>query len=304
MVSIAMAVYNGSMYLKEQLDSIKRQTIKPDEIVIVDDSSSEPSDDIIASFIEQSNINVKYIKHDINKGYAVTFFDAMMMTTGNIIFLSDQDDIWSENKIEKTLDLLMENKNIKCISSRNIFINSAGEEIGREKRKHSLLYNVPIDSLLTQRELRPGMSLAFTRDILFQLKEIDLSMFNQHDRLIELIACDKNCFFIVEEYLTKYRLHGNNTSGLNRGIKARIGLNDRAKKSLNEMVYLENILKQQIINSSSEDKVKAQIEFYRHRAKLLSNRSIIRYVFGMLPYYKRANGIRMIIGDINAILKG
>lgn len=304
MVSIAMAVYNGSMYLKEQLDSIERQTIKPDEIVIVDDSSSDPSDDIIASFIEHSNIAVKYIKHEINKGYGMTFFDAIMMTSGDVIFLSDQDDIWAENKIERTLDFIKTNKNIKCISSRNIYINSAGEVIGREKRKYNLLYNVPIDSLLTQTELRPGMSLAFTRDVLLKLQKINLSMFNQHDRLIELIACDNNGFFIAEEYLTKYRLHGKNTSGLNRGIRARIGLNDRAKKSLNEMAYLENILKLQIINSSNEDEVKSQIEFYRNRAKLLSNRSFIHYVFGMLPYYKRANGIRMIIGDINAILKG
>jgi len=118
MISVAMATYNGEKYLIEQLDSIRTQTVAVDEVVICDDGSSDNTVSIIEEYISKYELNNWNIFiNEKNLGYADNFYHAMKRTTGDFIFLSDQDDIWLPDKVESMLKIMEMNPNIYVLGS-------------------------------------------------------------------------------------------------------------------------------------------------------------------------------------------
>lgn len=95
-ISVCIATYNGEKYIKEQLDSILPQLKKLDEIIISDDNSKDKTLKIIKS-LKESRIK---IFTNPKKGLISNFENAITKSSGDYIFLSDQDDIWHENKIQ------------------------------------------------------------------------------------------------------------------------------------------------------------------------------------------------------------
>lgn len=91
-----MATYNGELYIKEQLLSILGQIKSTDEIIISDDGSTDKTTDIINE-INDSRISLIF-NNSAKKGYTPNFQNALKAASGDIIFLSDQDDVWLENK--------------------------------------------------------------------------------------------------------------------------------------------------------------------------------------------------------------
>ena len=107
MISVAVTTYNGEKYIEEQLQSICEQTLSVDEIIIVDDCSTDNTVDIVENFIlrnEEKRIHLLVNKK--NLGYTKNFYKAISMTHGDYIFLSDQDDIWKTNKVERMIDVM------------------------------------------------------------------------------------------------------------------------------------------------------------------------------------------------------
>lgn len=105
-ISIAMATYNGAKYLQEQLDSFVAQTRQPDELVVCDDVSTDTTVDILESFRQQAPFTVRIYRNEKNLGYIKNFEKALSLCTGDIIFLSDQDDVWFNNKIAEMAAIL------------------------------------------------------------------------------------------------------------------------------------------------------------------------------------------------------
>jgi len=99
-ISIVMATYNGAQYLQEQLDSFVAQTRQPDELVITDDGSSDGTLDITRAFAQTAPFEVRWWQNEHNLGYAQNFNRALSRCTGDLVFLSDQDDVWFPQKIQ------------------------------------------------------------------------------------------------------------------------------------------------------------------------------------------------------------
>lgn len=98
-ISIAMAVYNGERFLHEQIDSILCQLSDDDELIVSYDESTDKSLAILQEYSERDN-RVKVIKNPYSPGVVHNFQNAVENTTRDIIFYSDQDDVWMPNKIE------------------------------------------------------------------------------------------------------------------------------------------------------------------------------------------------------------
>lgn len=98
-ISIAMATYNGENFIREQLDSLARQTLLPTEIVITDDGSTDSTLEIIDHFCRTAPFPVHTFRNPSRLGYANNFFKAASLCTGDIIAFCDQDDIWLESKL-------------------------------------------------------------------------------------------------------------------------------------------------------------------------------------------------------------
>lgn len=104
-VSIALATYNGASYLQEQLQSFMDQTRLPEELVVTDDCSTDETLEILERFSQMAPFDVFIYKNHKNLGYCGNFNQALLKTSGDLVFLSDQDDVWFPDKIEKLVDL-------------------------------------------------------------------------------------------------------------------------------------------------------------------------------------------------------
>lgn len=99
-VSIAMATYNGAKYIHAQLGSFATQARLPDELIVCDDRSSDETVRILENFSQTAPFKVRIVCNSENLGYARNFEKAISLCSGDLIFLSDQDDVWFTNKIE------------------------------------------------------------------------------------------------------------------------------------------------------------------------------------------------------------
>jgi glycosyltransferase involved in cell wall biosynthesis len=102
-VSVVISTYNGSAFILDQLYSILKQTYKISEIIIVDDASTDDTWLILQSFVLEHKI-IKLYQNEQNLGYNKSFEKALQLASGDVIAISDQDDIWHENKIETLLN--------------------------------------------------------------------------------------------------------------------------------------------------------------------------------------------------------
>lgn len=96
-----MATYNGERYLGEQLASIAAQTRLPDELVIMDDGSTDQTSAIVEAFARKASFPVRFHRNDTNLGYTRNFLKAAWQCSGSWIAFCDQDDIWIPEKIER-----------------------------------------------------------------------------------------------------------------------------------------------------------------------------------------------------------
>lgn len=117
--SVVLATYNGEKFIVEQLESIRNQTVKVDEVLISDDGSTDGTIALIEDYILNHNLTEKwYITKNIkNKGYARNFFDTAISASNDLIFFCDQDDIWEFDKVERMINILKENKDVNLLAS-------------------------------------------------------------------------------------------------------------------------------------------------------------------------------------------
>ena len=99
MISVCLASYNGEKYIKEQLDSILSQLNDEDELIVSDDGSTDSTPEILSSYSEQFPI-LRIVKGP-GKGVIKNFEYAISLAKGELIFLSDQDDIWCSSKVSR-----------------------------------------------------------------------------------------------------------------------------------------------------------------------------------------------------------
>lgn len=98
-ISIAMATYNGAKYLQEQLDSFVTQTRQPDELVVCDDGSSDATVEILRHFAAGAPFAVEIHENEVNLSHAKNFEKALSLCGGDVIFFSDQDEVWFPEKV-------------------------------------------------------------------------------------------------------------------------------------------------------------------------------------------------------------
>ena len=110
--SVVLATYNGERYIIEQLKSILDQTQKVDEVIICDDRSNDRTVSLVNRFIKENNLEESWSIYinEVNKGYINNFLDALLFVTKDIVFYSDQDDIWDKRKVEYMTQVFRDDK--------------------------------------------------------------------------------------------------------------------------------------------------------------------------------------------------
>ena len=108
LVSIITPVYNAERFLKYTIESVLQQEYKEGEIILVDDCSTDNSENIIKEYIKKDN-RIRYIKLEKNSGAAVSRNTAIKNARGRYIAFLDSDDIWTKNKLKVQIDFMKKN---------------------------------------------------------------------------------------------------------------------------------------------------------------------------------------------------
>lgn len=244
MISVAMATYNGEQFLKEQLDSIFTQSLPVDEVIICDDCSRDNTVSILNEYKKKYS-QIKIFENNENLGYKQNFKKALSLCSGDYIFLCDQDDVWYEDKVKLMIDIMNSNSNILSLASSFSFIDSDDKKVtiqlipGRSNNNFYLkevangdLVEVSLQEFMLHNYFQ-GCSLVITKEIKDWFVE-NFSEYLPHDWLINLYASYKCGMYFYNKSLFDYRIHKNNTIGVDMNVELNDQLNKQFKSANSE----------------------------------------------------------------------
>ena len=203
MISVCVATYNGGKYIKEQISSILLQLREDDEIVISDDGSKDDTIRILESFNDE---RIKVYHNQGKHGVVPNFENALKHSMGDVIFFSDQDDIWDENKVEKCL-VALNDADLVVHNSKVVFEDGSYPEGDFFQLRHSgsgywknLFKNSFVGSCMAFKKEVKDYVLPFPKHILW------------HDMWIGLMVEKHGHTKFINDQLLYYRRHGDNAS--------------------------------------------------------------------------------------------
>lgn len=252
-ISVAMAAYNGSAYIAEQLESFVTQTRKPDELVIVDDASSDGTVGIVESFAEKAAFRVEVLTLEKNCGYAQAFGMALSRCTGDLVFLSDQDDVWFPEKIETIVRHLENDTRIACFINDAMLTDSELVPSTATKAGQIKAAGLP-ETLFVM-----GCCVAVKRSLLDIALPIPQGARSHDDWLVGLSDC-LNLTKRFPDILQYYRRHENNVSNVYVNTILKIGRIRRTRE------YFRRLLKR----FTTTDSLERELNFYDQLKRRLS----------------------------------
>jgi glycosyltransferase involved in cell wall biosynthesis len=206
LVSVVLCTYNGGKYIAEQLLSIVKQTYNNIELIIVDDASTDQTGEIISNF-QQTDSRIKLFINDTNIGYNKNFEKAIGLASADYIAISDQDDIWEENKIE----IMMSNWPAMALFVFSLSGNFWGEDFANRKTAptiyyadiadiHKLVFNSPVH----------GHACMFKKELISHCLPFPTDIF--YDWWISMHAASIGTIGCIPHTLTWHRVHDSNSS--------------------------------------------------------------------------------------------
>lgn len=208
-----MTVYQGARFITEQLKSILPQLSDYDEVIIVDDASTDSTRSLISA-LQDSRLTV--VPKTKNEGILRGFETALYHSSGEIIFLSDADDVWLPKKVETVLEAFAHDDDLMIVASDAILIDADGNKIGdsfyaqRGKFRAGLWSNLLIGKF-------HGCTMAFRSALLPSVLPFPPGRRAHQDTWIGCVnALLGGKTKYIAEPLVAYRRHSSNDTGLKK----------------------------------------------------------------------------------------
>jgi len=208
-ISIALATYNGERYLLEQLESFRRQTLQPDELVVCDDCSSDKTLAILEDFSRTSPFEVRLLRNEVNLGHLRNFERALSRCEGDYIFLSDQDDTWAPNKLETVVTEFEKNPLIDVIVNDATYVDTDLASLGTTVLERVLSVGAKKSGHIA------GACTAISKRFRDFIVPFPASACPHHDVYIHRWANLLGTKLVLESPLQTWRIHGGNSTRLN-----------------------------------------------------------------------------------------
>jgi glycosyltransferase involved in cell wall biosynthesis len=320
-VSVAMATFNGERFISEQLDSILSQTLIPDELVIVDDASADETVRICREFAASAPFRVRIIPLRENVGYIRSFERALLGCECEYIFLCDQDDVWSGQKVE-TMVQMLEAAPGKYLAIHDLsYCDAQMVMVGETKLGRFR------DLGGADRNFVTGMATVVRRKLLETALPFPNEELVTHDAWLHECALALDVKIIVKEVLAGYRRHGTNATNekyINAGAKqsatqlVRSALRASSRRQVAARLKMfecvadwlvlqrEKLINSNLITSGRHAKKTAEYrsaaEWARRRLALLKyprSRRVIRVVANYLQGgYRPFSGVKSALKDL------
>ena len=275
MISIAMATYNGAKYLREQIDSILSQTIRDFELIVCDDCSTDETWKILEDYKDR-DLRVKLYSNQHNIGFIKNFEKAIGLCSGEYIALSDQDDVWLPNHLEVLYNLI-DDKMIACGNADMIDMN--GDRLGLTLQEMESFNYVPINNLqlassvIFFRNPFQGASMLIRRNFFSYALPIPNEI-KYHDSWFANLASFCGGITYTERIVNKYRMHGNNVTGMR--IKVRSKIRTFVSHLLFARMGHERLVVTKYVQERLPNRFSNEALYLEHIMKLLKRSSFVR----------------------------
>lgn len=245
-ISVALCTHNGAAYIDRQIASILAQSRPVDEIVLSDDASTDDTVAIVrravTDFSAQSDhaIGLQVLANPVALGVVANFEQAVLATTGSLIALCDQDDVWHREKIETEIRVFDEDATVELIFSDARLVDGGGaplahslfEALSMTRRERKLLLGGSAFEALLGRNLVTGATVVFRRSLLDTAAPFPSHWV--HDEWLAALAAAAGGVRMLDSELIDYRQHGGNQIGAGRpSLSEKVGRVAEARTARN-----------------------------------------------------------------------
>lgn len=218
-VDIIMGTYNGERYIKEQIDSIIKNTWNNWRIWVCDDGSTDKTEEIVKQYQKEYPDKIFWKPNEKNKGAAINFLDGARRAQGNYVMFCDQDDYWLPNKIEDTLNCMKEaeaqygDKTPITVFTDAIVVDEQLQTIKDSFHKSSKLDTSKLDlpHMLMENKMM-GCTMLLNRALLEKLEKFPKKV-RMHDWWAGIVAAAYGRIIYLDKSTMLYRQHTNNVVG-------------------------------------------------------------------------------------------
>lgn len=198
LVSVIMPSWNTAQYIAQSIQSVINQTYTKWELIIVDDCSTDNTDEVVEGFKDK---RIKYLKNEVNSGAALTRNRAMREARGEWIAFLDSDDLWRSTKLEHQISFMKKNGyGLSFTEYEKIDENSRPLNVyvsGPEKVNKHKIYNYDYIGQLT-------MMYSAKEFGIIQIKDIKKN--NDYAIRLQLYKKVGTCAYLLKENLAMYRV--------------------------------------------------------------------------------------------------
>ena len=196
LVSVIMPSWNTGRFIAESITSVINQTYTNWELIIVDDCSTDNTDEIVSSFSDE---RIRYFKNEKNCGAALTRNRAMREAKGEWIAFLDSDDLWEPEKLSKQLAFMKDNG----------YVFSYHEYVKIDEESEPLNIYVSGPEVVTKRKMYnygyPGcLTFMYSAKVMGLIQIKDIRKNNDYAILLQL--CKKADCYLLKENLARYRI--------------------------------------------------------------------------------------------------
>ena len=265
-ISVVIATFNGEKYIEEQLYSILNQIKPPDEIIICDDCSNDHTLIVVHKIQSSTKIPFKIFVNESNIGYTKNFSKAILQASGDLIFISDQDDVWLNNKISNVYDIYIKNFGKHVFINDTFFVDTNLNKTGSTKLQViKKIYNG--DS-----QFVAGCCTAISGGLIKLFSSVPNEY--SYDEWIHYFGSVTNSRFVIDQPLQLYRRHGENTSNVVYNLDninyirtfifryiQKFNLNKKIKylnRQLLATLYIRNLFKENDLNDYFKDTIEIE----------------------------------------------
>lgn len=225
-ISVVLATYNGASFLPQQLESLQQQTLAIDELIVVDDASTDTTIALLEA-TQQKWPAMQVVRNSSNQGYLRTFERGLQLATGDVIAFCDQDDVWDHRKLELLLQAWQPEADL--IFCDSYLMQADGTPIGQRisnlknlqhyyRPEPFIIGNVVSGHAAIIRQRLLPFILPFPEHII-------------HDWWIAFVAAARGGVQYVDEPLVGYRQHAGSVIGAVRTGGARPKKKSRTEKN-------------------------------------------------------------------------
>lgn len=249
-VSVALCTHNGARYVGDQVESILHQTRPVDEIVLSDDTSSDDTVEIVIRAVERFQAQtgkapeLRVLRNDPPLRVSKNFEQALLATAGDIVALSDQDDVWHPSRIETLLTgfeqdpkLLLQFSNARQVDGHGAYLgHDLFEALEMSTRERRLVEEGCAFEQFLRRNLATGATTMLRRSLVDLAAPFPAHWL--HDEWLAVVAAAHDGVSLRDESLTDYRQHDSNLVGMTKlGLRRKFRMFAEPRTERNRRLY-------------------------------------------------------------------